>query len=99
MVQRHPTGIGNLAKVIETDSVLETDPLEWLARNICPEYLLTEWIHNILPVGSGCNRPGNGPPDGKPDVLHLSNFARFLQAQKNVMYFMKHKKSPAKPGF
>jgi len=47
MVQRYAAGIGNLAKMIKTDSVLVTDPLQWLARDICSEYLLTEWIHNI----------------------------------------------------
>ena len=54
MVQRYPAGIGDLAQVIKTDSVLVTDPLQWLACDIRSEYLLTEWIHNILPVGSGC---------------------------------------------
>jgi hypothetical protein len=27
------------------------------------------------------HRTGNGPPDGKPDGHHLSNFARFLQVR------------------
>jgi len=61
MVQRYPAGIGNLAKVVETDSVFITDPLQWLARDIRSEYLLTEWIHNILPVGNGCKPVGEWP--------------------------------------
>ena len=36
VVQRHPAGIGNLAEIIEPDGILEVDPFQRLARDICP---------------------------------------------------------------
>jgi hypothetical protein len=36
VVQRYSTGIGNLAKMIEPDGILEINPFQRHARDVCP---------------------------------------------------------------